>query len=129
MNAPSNAQADDNAERGAVVPIVAICLLFLMTMTAFTVDLGRVMLRNRDAQAVADIVALDLARKVDGRTVDQIKADPAWGDEIKLSRERNNFAEGGSRYVGYRLGHVIKRTREFVEDSGSAIPNAVQTKK
>ena len=113
-------------DRGAVIPIVALCLVFLMTMTAFTIDLGRVMVSNRDLQKVSDLVALDLGRRIDGRTVDQINADPAFQQQMLTSASRNQFDITGQRTIGYQLGLVERSTRKFYELHGSSVPNAVR---
>jgi uncharacterized membrane protein len=114
-----------DGERGAVLPVVVLSLGFLIVMTAFTVDLGRLMLRRRDLQSVADVVALDLARRVDGRTVDQIQADPTWVGQQQLSTDRNDFPISGTRSLDVQLGHVTS-SRQFVRDFGASIPNAVR---
>jgi uncharacterized membrane protein len=114
-------------EDGAVLPIVALSLVFLMTMTAFTIDLGRVMLSNRDLQKVSDLVALDLARRVDGvRTVTEINADPTFQLQKLISASRNGFDITGARRVDHHLGVIDRRTREFHELHGSSVPNAVE---
>jgi uncharacterized membrane protein len=84
-------------DRGVVIPIVALSLTFLMLMTAFTVDLGRLMVTSRQVQSVADVTSLDLVRQLDGRTVAQIQADPNWTTAVADTRARNNFSAGGNR--------------------------------
>ena len=54
-------------ERGAVLPIVAALVTVMITVAAFAVDLGVQRVVRRDMQALADIVAIDLARELDGR--------------------------------------------------------------
>lgn len=49
-------------ERGAVAAVVAILALVLLVSAAFAVDLGGQRAVRSDAQALADVVALDLAR-------------------------------------------------------------------
>ncbi|MEY2463835.1 MAG: hypothetical protein QOH64_1973 [Acidimicrobiaceae bacterium] len=118
-------RSNADGERGAVLPVVVLSLGFLIVMTAFTVDLGRLMLRRRDLQSVADVVALDLARHVDGRTVDAIEADPTWVGQQQLSTDRNDFPISGTRSLDVQLGHVTS-SRQFVRDFGASIPNAVK---
>ena len=115
------------SDDGAVLPIVALSLVFLITMTAFTIDLGRVMLANRDLQKVSDLVALDLARRVDGvHTVDQINADPTFLLQKTISAARNGFDVTGPRRLEHHLGVIDRRTRQFFELHGSSVPNAVR---
>lgn len=55
-------------ERGAVAVLVAIVLVaVLLPVAAMGVDLGMQRVVRRDLQALADAVALDLARELDGR--------------------------------------------------------------
>ncbi|MEY2421752.1 MAG: hypothetical protein QOI95_1819 [Acidimicrobiaceae bacterium] len=82
-------------DRGAVIPIIALSLVVLITMTAFSLDLGRQMVRRREAQSAADFVALDLARLVDGRTASAIIADPRWNETKNAAAARNGFATSG----------------------------------
>lgn len=64
-------------ERGAVALTVGIVSTVLVLLASFAVDLGMQRVARRDMQALADAVALDLARLVDGRTADQIVAGNA----------------------------------------------------
>lgn len=65
-------------ERGATaVFIVLIMGGVLLTITAFTIDLGMQRAGRRDMQAVADMVALDMGRLIDGRTKAEIEAGNA----------------------------------------------------
>jgi len=60
-------------EDGVVAIVVAIITCFtLIPMAALAVDIGVQRVARRDAQAVADLVAMDLARQLDGRTVSQL---------------------------------------------------------
>ena len=61
-------------ERGAIIPMVAMLLVVLIPSTALAVDLGMQRVVRRDMQAMADVVALDLVRLVDGRTAAQIRS-------------------------------------------------------
>jgi uncharacterized membrane protein len=110
-------------DRGAVLPIVALSLVVLMTMTAFSVDLGRQILRRRQAQTVADVVALDLARQLGGRTTSAIQSDPNWDQARINSANRNDFPPSGVTAV---LGRWNEDGSTFTPTSGSEVPTAVQ---
>ncbi|CAN5551434.1 TadG family pilus assembly protein [soil metagenome] len=84
-------QQGSDRERGAILILTSICLTVLVLATSFTVDLGRVSATRRDLQADADVMALDLARLLDGRTTAQIEGDPAWAQAIAASAARNDF--------------------------------------
>lgn len=60
-------------EHGVVAVVVAIILCFtLIPLAAYAVDIGVQRVARRDVQAVADVVALDLARQLDGRKYSQL---------------------------------------------------------
>lgn len=76
-------------DRGAVIPLIALALPVLILMTAFAIDLGQQRASRRTMQARADVIALDMARLADGRTVGEILADPQTEIELQASADRN----------------------------------------
>lgn len=125
MSAPPRAlAARARDDRGAVLPLVALSIVVLLVMTSLTIDIGRLSLRRRDLQAVADVVSLDLVRLVDGRTKGEIQSDPSWAAAIAASRARNNFAPSGKRTLQSRLGCYAPMTGAFTESC--SVPDAVR---
>jgi len=90
----------DRDERGATALIVAILLsLVLLTVSAFAIDLGMQRAGRRDMQAVADMVALDMGRLIDGRTRAEIEAGD--GDDPSASAQLNwSVANNDDHTVG-----------------------------
>ena len=76
-------------QRGAVIPMVALLLVALMGMAAFAVDIGMQRVARRDMQALADAVALDLARLLDGRTAKQVEDGDAKHDSLTTTLNRS----------------------------------------
>ena len=76
-------------ERGLTLPIVALLIGTMVLMVSFAVDLGRQRADRRLAQAGADVVALDMIRIVEGRTLDQVLADPGTVTALSDSAARN----------------------------------------
>lgn len=105
--------------------LVAISLSVLVTATAFTVDLGRVSTERRDLQKVADVAALDLSRRLDGRTAAEIVGDPAWQASIDATLERNGFAPTDGRTATVAIGSWTPATETFTPMTGTQIPTAV----
>jgi uncharacterized membrane protein len=64
-------------ERGAIAALTALTLVIVVAMTSFAVDLGMQRVVRSDMQALADVVALDAARLLDGRTAGDIRAGDA----------------------------------------------------
>lgn len=117
--------AGGRGETGAVIVLVALTLSVLVTATAFTVDLGRVSTERRDLQKVADVAALDLSRRLDGRTASEIVADPAWQAAIDASLRRNGFDDQrGSETIA--LGYWDADTEVFTPATSTQVPTAVR---
>jgi len=78
-----------SSEAGVVAVVVALVTCFVMIpIAALAVDLGVQRVARRDMQAVADVVALDLARQLDGRTWSQLHGHlDEWAEK---SAERND---------------------------------------
>ncbi|WP_435771164.1 hypothetical protein [Nocardioides sp. SYSU DS0651] len=76
-------------ERGAVALLMTLVLGIVMVSTAFIVDLGMQKVARADMQALADVVALDLARELDGRTVAQLGAvlDAAAAESLARNQD------------------------------------------
>jgi uncharacterized membrane protein len=114
------------SERGAVIPLVALALSVLMVSTAFAVDLGRVSLKRRDLQAVADAVALDMSRLIDGRSASAIYTSPpgVWDAALTASRARNEFAAAGTRTLIAELGCYVALSKAW--STSCAVPDSVR---
>lgn len=112
-------------ERGAVAPLVALLTGLLIAMTAFTADLGMQRVARRDMQAVADVIALDMARLIDGRTTSALDADPDWSTQLDKSIERNSSGIGATPVVTTRLGALDDAGR-FVPSAPDEVPTSVE---
>lgn len=92
-------------ERGATALMVAILTsLVLLFISAFAIDLGMQRAGRRDMQAVADMVALDMGRLIDGRTRAEIESGagdkPSAGTQLSWSVANNdNNTVGGTPSV------------------------------
>ncbi len=130
-------------DRGVVLAIVALSLVTLITMTAMTIDLGRLMIKRRDLQALSDVVALDMIRDVNGRTRAAIEADSNWNAALIASVQRNPSTAGtsatpvaigtgsvkaGTLTVTATLGTIDATTRAFTASASGDTPTAVQIK-
>lgn len=93
-------------DRGAVLPLVALLVPMLVVVTAIAVDLGRQRSDRRLAQAGADVVALDLIRIVEGRTLDQILSDPDTAVALSDSAARNGFTNAVGFVVNTLDPHI-----------------------
>lgn len=91
-------------ESGVVAVVVALATCFvLVPVAALAVDLGVQRVARRDAQALADVVALDLARQLDGRAYSQLQGHlQQWADR---SAARNSGGIGNA-VVTAQLGTV-----------------------
>lgn len=108
-------------QRGAVTLVVVFLMAVMLFGSAFVVDLGLQRVARSDMQAVADLVALDLARELDGRTVGQLK--PVLDAALDRSLARNADSIGDDAELDYRVGRM--RQGDF-EELGSGVPSAVR---
>lgn len=77
-------------EGGAVSLLVALVTVALVVpIASMAVDLGMQRVARRDMQAIADLVALDMARHLDGRKFAVIKEANAWESGMRSSIARN----------------------------------------
>ncbi|GCD91907.1 hypothetical protein NLS1_39130 [Nocardioides sp. LS1] len=78
--------------------MTAIMMVLVIGAAAFAVDLGMQRVVRSDAQAVADMVAMDASRLLDGRTAGQIRdgsgGQPKLADAVAASAARNTASLG-----------------------------------
>ena len=113
-------------ERGAILPMVALLLSVLMGAAALAVDLGQLRVGRVDMQSLADVVSLDLARKIDGRQTQVIEADVVWSQARAQSVERNEGTYGQPPAVTAQLGTFDSTAGVFTPTSGAVVPTAVR---
>lgn len=115
-------------ERGAVLVLTAAALSALLAFTAIAVDLGYQRVARRDMQALADVVALDVVRIVDGRTEAEIVAGgggkPSLAQAVAESVSRNDDTQGRAPEVTAVLG-TVGDDHEF-QPCPCGVPNAVR---
>lgn len=116
---------------GAVAPFVAIIIVCVMLVAAFVVDIGMQRVGRADMQALADVVALDLARELDGDTIAQLSAAglaPGLNPTLAIqSRNRNQDVIGDATPdLDVDLGEIVNGS--FVDRSANAgfVPTAVR---
>lgn len=128
-------------EEGAVAIVIALLICFLIVpLAAVAVDLGVQRVARRDMQSLADMVALDLSRDVDGSRPTAAVLS-AWGcaastsgsclagsaNRVGRSVARNTFTVGDAPVVNAQLGCADADTGSFTPvDSGCSDPNAVK---
>lgn len=121
-------------ERGAVFPMAVLLMGATLTLASLVVDIGGDRVVRRDMQSVADVVALDLVRSLDGRTAGSYSGYNASGPSATLlasdkdaavARQDGLIASPDS--VTVRLAVADKDTGVFQHWAASGeIPNAVR---
>src|SRR3954470_17895235 len=119
-------------ERGAITPMVGMLLVVLVPSSAMAVDLGMQRVVRRDMQALADVVALDVVRLVDGHTAAQIKGGynglPPLDLAVLRSGNRNDDdVLGDAPVVSSTLAHLDTATGELDRISGGAVREVTGT--
>lgn len=101
-------------ERGQVLPLVAIVLSTLIIFASIAIDLGYQRLVRRDAQAVADVIALDLVRQTSGSTAADILTGSrraAFASAIVESRNRNDHPADAGHRLNVEIGTIDAQRR------------------
>lgn len=106
--------------------MLALLTSVLTAAAALCVDLGQLRVGRADMQALADVVALDLARELDGRQAQVIAADPRWDQTRAESVERNAATFGAAPVVSAELGTFDTTTGVFTAVAGASVPTAVR---
>lgn len=100
----------EDGERGAAAVVTSIVMVVLLLMAAFAVDLGQQRVVRSDVQAIADVVALDVSRLLDGRKVSQYT-----DDELDMfEAAKNESVDRNTAALGGELSHSDV-TWEFVK--------------
>lgn len=113
-------------ERGAVLPICALVLGALILFTSFAVDLGYQRTARRDMQALADVIALDLARRLNGSTAGALASTMDVALVESLARNVEDTV-GEPPAVTYRLG-VVNGANQFTAVASNQVPTAVEVR-
>jgi uncharacterized membrane protein len=89
---------------GVIAVVTALIMCFvLVPLASFAVDIGVQRVATRDMQAVADVVALDLSRQLDGRTYSQLQPHLQTWASTSAAR---NVSMGRARTVTAELGII-----------------------
>ncbi|GAB2984560.1 hypothetical protein [Nocardioides montaniterrae] len=118
-------------ERGAVGVMFAILMALLIPVTsAFVLDLGVQRVGRADMQTLADVVAMDMSRLLDGtKTVSQLSAGGADITAANASRDRNTSVidyATSKPTMGITWGTENLTTGVFAAASAATVPNAVK---
>ena len=130
-SSPGSCGARERDERGATALIVALLMsLVLLIVSAFAIDLGMQRAGRRDMQALADLVALDMGRLIDGRTRAQIEAGtgdkPSAASQLGWSVANNDNNTIGARRRSRRTGSSWTPTARTPQSGGVPVEVAVR---
>lgn len=121
-------------ERGAIFPMTVLFMGVIVLIASLVIDVGGDRLVRRDMQSMADVIALDVVRQLDGRTAAAYAGYEATGPSTallatakneSLTRQDSNLADPDT--VGVRLAVADKTSGAFVRwANADDIPNAVR---
>ena len=124
-----------SSEKGAVTMMTALFLVVIVGIAAMAVDLGMQRVSKRDMQALSDLVALDMARQLDGKTkAAPLLASQAWRDALAQSIARNGGTLGDAPAVTVEVGKLgtpdpaTPTVRPFIVAASDEIPSAVKVR-
>jgi uncharacterized membrane protein len=97
-------------ERGAVALVAVVMSFVLIAIAAFAIDIGMQRVARRDMQALADIIALDLARELNGRTQSELAGEGSMTNPagaLRASLARNTDTVGDDLAVDVDWGSYV----------------------
>lgn len=121
-------------ERGAALPATVIMMGVIMMIASLVIDIGGDRVVRREMQSIADLVALDVVRNLDGRVAGAYPGFNASGPSGTLfaSAKTESLGRQGGAYadpdsVTVRLAVTDRDTGAFVRWAGAGdVPNAVR---
>ena len=121
-------------ERGAIFPLTVVMMGLILVVASLVIDIGGDRVVRRDMQAMADVIALDVARNLNGNPAGSYTGFDASAPSATLlaaakneSLARQAGAFSTPSEVTIRLAVTDKDTGAFVRwATGTDIPNAVQ---
>lgn len=117
-----------NTQRGAVMPLVAVCLIALTLSMLLVLDTGRLLLAQRSLQKSANLAAMDAARAIgscQGEPADVVAAArTAAHDSLTRNQADPSLLDNAGSSV--TLGQVTESGAEYgfaptAEDEASAV--------
>jgi len=121
-------------ERGAIFPMTVGLMGVILLIASLVIDVGGDRIVRRDMQSMADVIALDVVRQLDGRTAGAYAGYSSTGPSTtllaaakneSLARQDSHFADPDT--VGVRLAVADKNSGAFVRWAASGdVPNAIR---
>lgn len=111
-------------DRGAVIPLVAVCLVLLVITAALAIDIGRLSVSGRETRNVADIAAIDSVKFLNPDVPANVQ-QVAIEVKVRESAARNGFVEGRDGTLKTTLGTYDRATKAF-DVAPLVPPNAVR---
>jgi uncharacterized membrane protein len=122
-------------ERGAVAMMIAVCMVLLLVVASFAIDLGLQRVLRRDLQALADVAALDLSRAIPGKTVTELNAAAPAIVERVIDRNSDTLGDGDgpadNPQVTFAYGTASQGadgSTVFAPGAPGSFPNAVEVR-
>ena len=110
-------------ERGAVFPLTVVIMALIVAVLSLVIDVGHDRVVRRDMQAMADVIALDMARVLDGRPAGAYTAT-----ELDTARDASVARQRGlvEPDVEVHLAVADRMTGDWHMAAATEVPNAVQ---
>lgn len=121
-------------ERGVILPMTVILFAAVILLASLVIDVGGDRIVRRDMQSVADLVALDVARALDGRTAGLYTGYSATAASTSLlaaEKAESLGRQGGlltePDEISIRLAMLNPNTGEFLHWAANGeVPNGVR---
>jgi Flp pilus assembly protein TadG len=126
----------ENRRRGAVTPLAAVLMIFLLGMVAFSVDVGYMVLTASELQSAADAAALaGCGQLVQGFVQYNLPSQPASNLPSILSTAQSRARTAAKTFAGYNAAGGVSSLKlndsdiefGFTDASGNYTPQPTYT--
>lgn len=119
---PRNRRRD---ERGAIAAATAVVMGCLLVIASLVIDLGRDRVVARDMQAMADVIALDVVRQLDGRPADSYGTLLNDAKDVSLANQAGDLISIDTDDVAVEAVIANRDTGDWRLPAAGEVPNAV----
>lgn len=113
-------------ERGAIAAATVVIMSFLLVIASLVIDVGRDRVVSRDMQAMADVIALDTVRQLDGRTVGEFGTTLDTAKNASLQEQLGSLITVDASKVAVQPVIADRQTGEWRQAASGEVPNAVR---
>jgi len=126
MRACASPGRRERDERGAIAAATAVVMGCLLVIASLVIDVGRDRVVSRDMQAMADVIALDTVRQLDGRPVGEFGNTLTAAKDASLQEQLGSLITVDAGKVAVQPVLANRDTGAWAPATTGQVPNAIR---